>query len=137
MSKEAILKGRLDGKQRNRLKSLFDMMYTPKELAEEIGINKDKIYMVYIPLGCPHERDKSRHIFINGKIFAKWYIEKYAKLRLKKNETFCLTCKGAVELVNPREHTKNGLTYALSTCPICGRGNLTKILAFSSGDNDK
>ena len=34
---EAILKGRLDGRQRNRLKGLFDMMYTPRELAEEIG----------------------------------------------------------------------------------------------------
>ena len=28
---EIILKGRLDGIQRNRLKSLFDMMYSPKE----------------------------------------------------------------------------------------------------------
>ena len=45
---EIILKGRLDIIQRNRLKSLFDMMYSPKELAEEIGIHLDQIYMVYV-----------------------------------------------------------------------------------------
>lgn len=54
---EIILKGRLDGIQRNRLKSLFDMMYSPRELAEELGINTDQLYGVYLPLGCPEERD--------------------------------------------------------------------------------
>ncbi len=52
-----ILQGRLDGRQRNRLKRLLDMMYSPKELSEEIGVNKEQIYRVYVPLGCPHERD--------------------------------------------------------------------------------
>jgi hypothetical protein len=49
---ETILKGRLDGKQRNRLKGLFDMLYTPKELAEEICIDIHQVYYVYVPLGC-------------------------------------------------------------------------------------
>ena len=130
---EMILKGRLDGRQRNKLKSLFDMHYTPKELAEEIGINIDQVYYVYIPLGCPHERDKLNHIFINGKEFAKWYGETFVNIRLKQNETFCKTCKKAVKLVEPKERKKGGLTYAVSKCPNCGRG-LTKILAYTKGE---
>ena len=112
-------------------------MYTPREIGEEIGIRKEQIYMVYVPLGCPHERDQLRHIFINGKAFAKWYAEKYVKIKLKSNETFCLTCKGAVEIVEPKNRQKGGLTYVISICPVCGRNGLTKILAFSGWENDK
>lgn len=122
-----ILKGRLNGVQRNKLKSLYDMPYTPKELAHEIGINKNQFYMVYIPLGCPVERDKQKHIFINGKVFADWYIKTYPKLKLLKDETFCKTCKSAVKIKNPKQKIKDGLIYLLSKCPVCGRG-LTKII---------
>lgn len=122
-----ILRGRLNGIQRNRLKGLFDMLYTPKELAVEIGINVNQIYMVYVPLGCPAERDDRGHIFINGKFFLDWYSKVYVKIRLREDETFCKTCKGAVLIHQSKQKTKNGLTYILSVCPVCGRG-LTKIL---------
>lgn len=122
-----ILKGRLDGKQRNRLKGLFDMMYSPRLLAEEVGMNIDQIYAVYIPLGCPHERDGKNHIRINGKAFSEWYGRVYAKINLANDETFCLTCKKGVKLVNPKEQMKNDLVYVLSVCPVCGR-RLTKII---------
>ena len=130
---EAILKGRLDGKQRNRLKRLFNMQYTPRELAEEIGINKNQIYMVYVPLGCPHERDFVNHILINGKEFAKWYIHSYPKIRLAPDETFCLTCKGPVKIYKPKNRKKRGLYYILSTCPNCQR-RLTKITGNTKGE---
>lgn len=133
---EIILKGRLDGLQRNRLKSLFDMMYSPKELAEEIGINKDQIYYVYVPLGCPSERDERNHILINGKAFAEWYGKVYVKIRLKPNETFCLTCKKAVEIFKPKKKIKVNLVYVLSICPNCGR-NLTKITSEKRGESDQ
>jgi hypothetical protein len=129
---KAILKGRLDGRQRNRLKGLFDMMYTPRELAEEIGINKDKIYMVYVPLGCPHERDFLKHILINGKEFAEWYVQTYTKIRLASGETFCKTCKKPVKIYNPKNKRKNGVYYILSTCPHCQR-KLTKITGNTKG----
>jgi hypothetical protein len=129
---EIVLKGRLDGIQRNRLKSLFDMMYSARELAEEIGINIDQIYCVYIPLGCPEERDDRNHILINGKAFADWYIKQYPKLRLKDDETFCKTCKIGVMIYQPRNRKKGGLVYVLSVCPNCGR-KLTKIIEFSRG----
>ena len=66
-----LLRGRLNGQQRLRLKTLLNMMYKPSELAEEIGFNQNQVYMVYIPAGCPHERDEKGHIWINGKLFAR------------------------------------------------------------------
>ena len=133
---EIILKGRLDGTQRNRLKSLFNMMYSPKELSDEIGIQIDQVYTVYVPLGCPQKRDVRNHLLINGKEFANWYSEVYAKIRLKPNETFCKTCKKGVPIFRPKEKKKRGLVYVLSTCPNCGRG-LTKILSDKRGEHDK
>ena len=130
---EAILKGRLDGKQRNRLKGLFNMMYTPKELAEEIGINKNQIYMVYVPLGCPQERDLVGHILINGIEFAKWYIHSYPKIRLSSDETFCKTCKKPVKIYKPKNRKKNGVYYIESICPNCQR-KLTKITGNTKGE---
>jgi hypothetical protein len=119
---EIILRGRLDGKQRNRLKRLMDMYYSPKELAEEIGVNVDRVYMVYIPGGCPNERDEKRHIWINGQVFRKWFEETYAKQELKPGEAFCKTCKHAVLMVNPIRKQKDRLIYDVSLCPNCGRG---------------
>jgi len=64
---EIILAGRLNGIQRNRLKRLLDMMYKPSELAEEVGFSLQQVYRVYVPGGCPVERDSRNHIWINGK----------------------------------------------------------------------
>lgn len=130
-----ILKGRLDGKQKNKLKSLFDMMYSPRELAGEIGFSIDRVYEVYIPLGCPHERDKQKHISINGKAFSEWYLRVYPKIKLAEDETFCLTCKKGVKIIKPTKTTSNYITYLLSFCPVCGR-KLTKIIEKARRDND-
>ena len=133
---QIVLRGRLNGVQRNRLKGLFEMLYSPRELAEEIGINTDQIYSVYVPLGCPEERDGKNHILINGKTFAEWYSRVYVKIKLKQNETFCKTCKKGVEIYKPKKKKKADLVYVLSVCPHCGR-NLTKIISAKRGDNDK
>ena len=53
MKEEIELKGRLDGRQRNRLKSLLNMKYRPREIAEEVGFSVHQVYRVYIPLECP------------------------------------------------------------------------------------
>lgn len=121
------LKGRLNGTQRNRLKSLLNMMYKPSELGEEVGFSANQVYMVYVPLGCPHERDEFNHIWINGREFREWYFDNYQKAKLGKNEGFCLTCKQAVKLVNPKKRTKQGLSYLVAECPDCGR-TLARIL---------
>lgn len=118
---EILLAGRLRGKQRNRLRRLLNMMYRPSELAEEIGFNQDQVYMVYIPLGCPHERDEHNHIFINGIDFRDWYLERYKKRKLGKDQTFCVSCKRVVKLVDPVKQQDGYLIYYISNCPDCGK----------------
>lgn len=129
-----ILKGRLNGIQRNRLKGLLDMYYSPSELAEEIGVHLDQVYNVYVPLGCPHERDAGRHICINGKRFAEWYGEVYPKIVLAEDETFCKTCKQGVKIYQPKQKKKGRLIYVLSVCPVCGRC-LTKISSYERSEH--
>jgi len=122
------LKGRLNGRQRNRLNRLLDMMYKPSEIAEEVGFNVRQVYRVYIKLGCPNQRDRRNHIWINGKSFVNWYQETFPKLKVKQDQVFCLTCKKAVDLVEPIKNKKDGLNYLLSFCPLCGR-KLVKIIS--------
>jgi hypothetical protein len=124
---EIQLGGRLNGRQRNRLKRLLNMPYSPSELAEELGLNQDRIYMTYIRLGCPHERDSNRRIWINGEDFRNWYREHYQKSILEADEAFCLTCRRPVKIHKPQRMTKNGLVFDLCNCPICGR-RLSKII---------
>ena len=118
---EIVLKGRLNGKQRNLLKGVFEMMYRPSELANELGISVHQFYRVYIPGGCPHERDDRNHIWVNGKAFSEWYQEVYKKRRLEIDQAFCLTCKKAVLMIEPVRKQEEGLTYYICKCPHCNR----------------
>ena len=83
---EIMLPGRLNGQQKNRLVKLLDMFYKPSEIAEEIGFSVRQVYRVYIPAGCPYERDSKKRLWSNGKAFREWAIEIYKKgslLRVK------------------------------------------------------
>jgi len=124
--KPIVRKGRLSGARRNRLGRLLNMLYTTRELADEIGISARLIRDVYIPLGCPHTRNHQNHIMINGMVFRDWYQQLYKKRSLALDEAFCLTCRGAVEIVDPIDNEDDGLSYLLSECPNCGR-TLAKI----------
>lgn len=115
-----ILSGCLSGRQRQKIRILFDMLYTPSELAGEIGINSRQITRVYRPLGCPVVRQDKR-LFINGRAFAEWYESTYPKQGLQKDEGFCLTCKKAVKISNCEEKQSGFLIYAVFNCPRCGR----------------
>lgn len=117
-----ILQGRLAGFQRMCLDSLLDMMYTPSELAGEIGITTCQVYRVYVPLGCPVQRDKRHRLWINGKAFAEWYEETYPRVSLQFDEGFCLTCKKAVAIGGSVAKKVSGrLSYLVFNCPHCGR----------------
>ena len=124
---EILLRGRLDGAQRTRLKRLLDMLYKPSELAEEVGFTARQVYRVYIPAGCPHDRDERGYLWINGKAFRKWAEEVYKKRELKPDETFCLTCKKPVKILDPEQKQEGRLIYILSDCPTCGR-KLSRII---------
>jgi len=116
-----LLSGRLNGSQKNRLAKLFDMKYTPSELAAEVGFNSRQIYRVYIPAGCPHQKDQRGRIWINGKDFREWVKEAYKKRKMGPNQAFCLTCKKPVKMVNPERKSSGDLVYYLCECPNCGR----------------
>ena len=132
-----VLRGRLNGAQRNRLKSLLDMLYRPSELAEEIGFNQNQVYRVYVDLGCPHERDIHNHIWINGVLFRDWYKREYKKSTLKSGQAFCKTCAKAVKMRNPvLNETKDGLVYFLCECPYCGR-RIGRIKTQKGRGNDR
>jgi hypothetical protein len=124
---EILLKGRLDGNQRNRLAKLLDMLYTPKELAEVIGFEKRQVYRVYLPAGCPSQRNELNHIWINGKKFREWIKETYKKQDMGLNEAFCLSCKQVVKMINPERKQEGRLFYYLCSCPKCGR-SLARII---------
>ena len=132
---EVLLRGRLDGVQRNRLKRLLNMQYSPGELAQEVGFNPDWVYMVYVPGGCPHERDGKGHLWINGGGFRDWFEETYKKRSLKPNEAFCLTCRRAVEMFHPRKRRQGGLDYYVCRCTRCGR-RLARIVDYKRKKHD-
>ena len=121
IKKRHLLQGLLKGNQRRKLSRLLDMLYTPLELAEELGITRRQVYRVYVPLGCPYERDETGHVFINGHVFHNWYRTTYKKLKLSEDEAYCLACKGAVRLIKPVEKQKGNYHFVSATCPICGK----------------
>ncbi len=115
-----IFRGRLNGKQRYGLGHLLDMLYKPSELAAEVGFTTRQVYRVYLPLGCPHERDERRYLWINGKAFREWYSEVYKKASLAQNEAFCLGCRKPMPMEMPEKREKGGLVYWQGKCPKCG-----------------
>ena len=121
MSKKIINRGRLNGKQRNRLTYLLDMMYKPGELAEEVGFDKRQIYRVYLPMGCPHDRDKKGHIWIHGLTFRDWVLDTYKKRKMAENDAFCPSCKHFFTMFQPVLHEKEGLAFLIDECPFCGK----------------
>lgn len=122
-----ILRGRLKGAQRHKLRKLLYMKYRPSELAAELAIQTEWVYKIYIPLGCPHERDEKRRFWIVGTEFREWYLETYRKHKLAADEGYCVSCKKPVSIIDPVEHNKDGLKYLLSECPDCGK-TVAKIL---------
>jgi len=116
-----IRKGRLNGAQRNRLGRLLNMMYTTRELADEIGVSDRLIREVYVSLGCPNTRNRQNHIMINGIAFRDWYQSVYRKRKLAPDEAFCIGCRDAVAMDRPSLKKANGLSYLVMKCPRCGR----------------
>ncbi|MEA3349910.1 MAG: hypothetical protein U9Q82_04740 [Chloroflexota bacterium] len=125
-----ILRGRLKGQQLKYLSRLLDMEYTTTELSKIVGFSRRQIYRVYRKMSdFPHRIDTSGRIWINGVEFREWYYKKYGrgKYKLASDETFCLTCRRGVKIVEPDKCYREGLEYLESECPHCGR-KLSRIL---------
>ncbi len=103
------------------------MEYTPRELAEIVGFTRRQVYRVYRKIdGFPHRVDDTKHVWINGAEFRKWYKETYKSITLAINETYCLTCNAAVKIIDPIKHEH----HIESLCPNCGR-TLAKLFGRS------
>ena len=135
MTKQSILnKGRLKGNQLRKLSALLDMMYSPSELAKEVGFTRRQVYRAYIPLGCPHERDESNHLWINGIAFRKWHKKTYKKVKLQDNEAYCVSCKNIVTIQNFEKKQSGRYHYKLISCSNCG-GNISKAIQKKASDD--
>jgi hypothetical protein len=102
---------------------LLPMLYTPSELAEELGLTAPTI-RDWLKLGLPHERDERGYIWINGRSFAAWLDRARRAAQagpLAEDEAYCVGCRRAVKLNDPicREYGKRRVLTGI--CPACGR----------------
>ncbi len=107
-----------------RASGLLPMLYTCRELAEELDLPASTL-RDWLAFGAPHTRDNQQHIWINGQDFAAW-VETQRRPRrtapkLRDDEAYCLRCKAVVGLVDPVTHVVKGkLTHTRGLCPACG-----------------
>jgi hypothetical protein len=105
---------------------LLPMLYLPLELASELGMPARTLYD-WLKAGAPHNQDAKGNLWINGREFAGW-VKANRKLRtvrekMKDDQAYCLRCKQAVNLVDPRqERIKGKLILIMGRCPHCGAG---------------
>jgi hypothetical protein len=105
-----------------RAPGLLPMLYTPRELEQELGIPSCTL-REWTKAGMPFQKDAQGHIWINGVEFAAW-IEQVRtsrqRIRLACDEAYCLHCKKPVKLSNPRKSNRGKLTLSQGICPSCG-----------------
>lgn len=113
----------LSGHIARRFGHLLDMLYTPAELAQEVGIDKRLVYGKLLPAGLPSQKDNSGRIWIHGKTAAAWVkaLPKKVHVKLAPGEGYCRKCKKAVPMADPREEVKNRIRYLIGVCGTCGR----------------
>ena len=78
--------------------SLLPMLYTVRELAEEITV-PERTLRDWLANGAPHTRDHQNHIWIDGQAFAGWVhslCQKDEVNRLKSDQGCCMTCNRVV-----------------------------------------
>ena len=107
-----------------RASGLLDMLYTPAELAEDLGIEKRAVYERLIPAGLPHTKDGDGRVWIHGPEAARWILEsgRVGKVPLAENEVYCMRCQRAVPLIDPKRIRSKAInvSFLKSTCPVCG-----------------
>ena len=105
-----------------RANSLLDMLYTPSEMAEELGVEQRSIYSRLIPAGLPHRRDpQTGYIWLHGPEITRWARQLNRKRsKLSENEAYCLKCRRGVSLVDAKRITRGRFRMLQATCPNCG-----------------
>ncbi|HEY4689649.1 MAG TPA: hypothetical protein VIK33_10080 [Anaerolineae bacterium] len=115
-------KGKLLSREaRLRANGLLDMLYTPAEMADELGIQQRDVYEKLLPAGLPHQRDETGHLWLHGPEVAHWVRTLRAGRRLLgDNEAYCLKCRAVVRLVRPKRVKRGKFTLLQALCPTCG-----------------
>ena len=108
-----------------RAYGLLDMMYTPRELADELGIDREDVYRTLIPAGMPGvTRDLHGHIWIHGATAAAWLLaqKRRRKFTLEQGQFFCLHCRQPVtpDPLTVQRAAAGRYHYLRATCPTCG-----------------
>ena len=104
---------------------LLPMHYTIRELADAIGA-VERTLRDWLANGAPNLRDTKGQIWINGKEFAGWVTlmrkPNRKRKKLKDNEGYCMHCRQAVEMLQPKtRHVRGKLTTTRGICSCCGR----------------
>ncbi len=107
---------------------LLRMEYSPRELAEILGVTRKTIYVSYLPAGLPYRRDESGYLWIVGTDFTTWAenvsetSSRRPKEPLKPDEAYCVSCCKRVTMLNPKPgvEPRNKVVNLMGQCPICG-----------------
>ncbi len=125
MAKPLQTRPRFKRSQIIRLERLMNMMYTPGEIAEEIGISRETIWSDYLQAGLPHKK-LLNHIWINGIDFKRWALEIHRLNTapadpMDEIEAVCFRCRKRVTISDPRIEPFGKVALRLvGTCPNCG-----------------
>lgn len=124
MGRRKVLAGLLGKGRIQIVRSLLDMLYTPAELAEELGIDARMIYKAMIPAGLPVRREAGR-IWIHGPEVARWLDSEAeagkAKAKMPENSAYCFKCREARRFAGkPQEVTRGNRQLLTGKCTKCG-----------------
>ena len=102
---------------------LLPMLYTPREICEELDIAKSTL-RDWLQIDVPHQRDNRNRIWINGEEFARWVNnQRKPKVtnKLNEDEAYCLRCNQVSKLLSPQiQPIKGNLVLIKGTCANCG-----------------
>lgn len=107
--------------QQQKLRRLLPMNYTPRELAQELGLDT-RALRKSLTAGAPFRRDKRGRIWIMGEEFREWYRENHKgnKHPMEANEAWCCRCRKPVPMINPEVCRTLAYTELLrAQCPEC------------------
>lgn len=105
---------------------LLPMLYMPVEMAGDLGMPARTLYD-WLQADAPHTQDAQGNLWIDGRQFASWVAANRkphgVREKLQDDQAYCLHCKQAVTLVDPRrEQVKGKLILIKGRCPRCGAG---------------
>lgn len=105
-----------------RAPGLLPMMYRTAELAGELGVRRQDVVR-WARSGAPHQRDRKGHIWIHGRLFASWVESNRrsrSRRRLPPGKAFCLRCRRATVVKDPRRIPAGNMVRIAGTCAACG-----------------